>query len=199
MWLLCSSQGIFVLSLFWQNESSENETGEPIRLGDVVYRGLEGMCRFPHNDRVISIVVSVTSDRRFEYRHVCLHATYSIKAKPNVGEMLIELIIQVPRKLEDIVRVEEGGTSRGRRIWRENKSKTTARSSMNYPWQINVNTNTVEPRPADNGTGREGKKSTLSLDWTNKTVLFALVRPAEQSSPLQVSSMNWHQWLSMCR
>lgn len=76
------SQGdIFGPSLFWQTESSESETGEPIRLGDVVYQGLDGMCRFPHNDRVM---VSMTSDRRFEYRHVCLYAIYFIKAKADV-------------------------------------------------------------------------------------------------------------------
>lgn len=55
-----SQGGIFVPSLFWQNESSENDTGKTIRLGDVVYQGLGGMCQFPDNDRVM---VSMTSDR----------------------------------------------------------------------------------------------------------------------------------------
>lgn len=82
-----SQGGIFVLSLFWQNESSENDTGEPIRLGDVVYRGLGGMCQFPHNDRVM---VSMTKWlERFEY-HICLYAIYFIKAEPmRREEMLI--------------------------------------------------------------------------------------------------------------
>lgn len=81
-----SQGGIFVPSLFWQNESSENDTGKTIRLGDVVYQGLGGMCQFPDNDRVM---VSMTSDReRFEY-HVCLYAIYSIKAKPVCREEML--------------------------------------------------------------------------------------------------------------
>ena len=94
---------------------------------------------FSDNDRIMK---SMTSDRRFEYRHDCLYnAASSIKAE---AVMLKRSLIELIYKYHGDRSGRKGKKRSGEEPERKNNNEQNGRvSPMNYPRQINVNTNTV--------------------------------------------------------